>query len=115
MGSLASCCGVGALSLPQAGGVYVTDSKGFDTSTASGRLLYHVLGAVAEFEREVIKERTVDGMAAAKKRGQHVGRPNALAGSRLVEAKRMLADGKSQVEVARLFRVGRSTVARAIV
>jgi DNA invertase Pin-like site-specific DNA recombinase len=106
---------VGALSLPQAGGVYVTDSKGFDTSTASGRLLYHVLGAVAEFEREVIKERTVDGMAAAKKRGQHVGRPNALAGSRLVEAKRMLADGKSQVEVARLFRVGRSTVARAIV
>ncbi len=37
-------------------------TEGFDTSTASGRLLYHVLGAVAEFEREVIKERTVAGM-----------------------------------------------------
>jgi hypothetical protein len=58
-------------------------TEGFDTSTASGRLLYHVLGAVAEFEREVIKERTVAGMKAAKKRGTHVGRPQALVGSRL--------------------------------
>jgi DNA invertase Pin-like site-specific DNA recombinase len=61
-------------------------TEGFDTSTASGRLLYHVLGAVAEFEREVIKERTVAGMKAAKKRGTHVGRPQALVGSRLAEA-----------------------------
>jgi hypothetical protein len=59
-------------------------TEGFDTSTASGRLLYQVLGAVAEFEREVIKERTVAGMKAAKKRGTHVGRPQALVGSRLV-------------------------------
>ena len=50
-------------------------TEGFDISTASGRLLYHVLGAVAKFEREVIKERTVAGMKAAKKRGTHVGRP----------------------------------------
>ena len=63
-------------------------TEGFDTSTASGRLLYHVLGAVAEFEREVIKERTVAGMKAAKKRGTHVGRPQALVGSRLAEAGR---------------------------
>jgi hypothetical protein len=63
-------------------------TEGFDTSTASGRLLYHVLGAVAEFEREVIKERTVAGMKAAKKRGTHVGRPQALVGSRLAEPAR---------------------------
>ena len=77
-------------------------TEGFDTSTASGRLLYHVLGAVAEFERGVIKERTVAGMKAAKKRGTHVGRPQALVGSRLAEAGRMLAAGKSQIETARI-------------
>jgi DNA invertase Pin-like site-specific DNA recombinase len=88
-------------------------TEGFDTSTASGRLLYHVLGAVAEFEREVIKERTVAGMQAAKKRGTHVGRPKALAGSRLAEAGRMLAAGKSQVETARILRVSRATIQRA--
>jgi DNA invertase Pin-like site-specific DNA recombinase len=87
-------------------------TEGFDTSTASGRLLYHVLGAVAEFEREVIKERTVAGMKAAKKRGTHVGRPKALAGSRLAEAGRMLAAGKSQTETARILRVSRATIQR---
>jgi DNA invertase Pin-like site-specific DNA recombinase len=85
----------------------------FDTSTASGPLLYYVLGAVAEFEREVIKERTVAGMKAAKKRGTHVGRPQALVGSRLAEAGRMLAAGKSQIETARILRVSRATIERA--
>ena len=88
-------------------------TEGFDTSTASGRLLYHVLGAVAEFEREVIKERTIAGMKAARKRGTHVGRPKALAGSRLAEAGRMLAAGKSQIETARILRVSRATIQRA--
>ena len=68
---------------------------------------------VAEFEREVIKERTVAGMKAAKKRGTHVGRPKALAGSRLAEAGRMLAAGKSQIETARILRVSRATIQRA--
>jgi DNA invertase Pin-like site-specific DNA recombinase len=68
-------------------------TEGLDTSTASGRLLHHVLGAVAECEREVIKERTVAGMKAAKKRGTYVGRAQALVGSRLAEVGRMLAAG----------------------
>jgi DNA invertase Pin-like site-specific DNA recombinase len=74
-------------------------TEGFDTST--------------EFEREVIKERTVAGMKAAKKRGTHVGRPQALVGSRLAEAGRMLAAGKSQIETARILRVSRATIQRA--
>ena len=89
-------------------------TEGFDTSTASGRLLYHVLGAVAEFEREVIKERTVAGMEAAKKRGTHIGRPKVLAGSRLAQARWMLAAGKSQIETARILRVSRATIQRAV-
>jgi DNA invertase Pin-like site-specific DNA recombinase len=89
-------------------------TEGFDTSTASGRLLYHVLGAVAEFEREVIKERTLAGMKAAKKRGTHLGRPNVLAGSRREHALKLLAEGHSQIQVARIMRVSRTTIQRAV-
>jgi DNA invertase Pin-like site-specific DNA recombinase len=46
-----------------------------DTSSASGRLTYQVLGAVAEFEREILRTRVQAGMAAAKKRGRRIGRP----------------------------------------
>jgi DNA invertase Pin-like site-specific DNA recombinase len=84
-----------------------------DTRTAAGKMLYAVLGAVAQFERDVLRERTVAGMKAAKKRGTHVGRPRALSGSRLAEAQRMLAAGKSQVETARILRMSRATIQRA--
>jgi hypothetical protein len=50
-------------------------SEAIDTKTATGRLLFHVLGALAEFERALISERTRAGMAAAKLRGIRIGRP----------------------------------------
>ncbi|HEX5470883.1 MAG TPA: recombinase family protein [Lacipirellulaceae bacterium] len=50
-------------------------SEAIDTGNASGRLLFHVMGALAEFERSLISERTKAGMAAAKARGIPVGRP----------------------------------------
>jgi DNA invertase Pin-like site-specific DNA recombinase len=53
-------------------------SEAIDTTTASGRLLFHVMGALAEFERALISERTRAGMAAAKARGQHLGRERKL-------------------------------------
>ena len=48
-------------------------SEAIDTTTASGRLLFHIVGAIAEFERNLISERTSAGMAAARARGQHLG------------------------------------------
>ncbi|HME70612.1 MAG TPA: recombinase family protein [Myxococcota bacterium] len=51
--------------------------QAIDTSTPAGRLLFHVLGSIAEFERDLIRERTVAGMRAAKKRGARIGRPQA--------------------------------------
>lgn len=60
-----------------------------------------------------LRERTSAGMKAAKKRGQHVGRPFALAGTRLETARKMLGAGKSQTEVARILRVSRATIQRA--
>jgi DNA invertase Pin-like site-specific DNA recombinase len=48
---------------------------GMDTTTSSGRLLFHVVASVAEFERELIRERVVAGMAEARRRGRRIGRP----------------------------------------
>ena len=48
---------------------------GINTTTSSGKLVFHIMGALAEFERSLISERTKAGMAAAKMRGVHVGRP----------------------------------------
>lgn len=53
-------------------------SEAIDTGTASGRLLFHVMGALAEFERALISERTRAGMAAARARGVVLGRPTKL-------------------------------------
>ena len=49
--------------------------QSIDTSTPTGRLLFHVLGSIAEFERDLIRERVVAGMRAAQRRGKRVGRP----------------------------------------
>jgi len=85
-----------------------------DTATAAGKMLYAVLGAVAQFERDVLRERTVAGMRAAKDRGEHIGRPAALKPSQVKEARTMLGRGESPSHVARVLRVGRSTLYRAI-
>jgi len=84
-----------------------------DTATAAGRMLYSVLGAVAQFERDVLRERTVAGIRAAQARGEHVGRPRALTASQVREARKMLERGENASQVARVMRVGRSTLYRA--
>ncbi len=85
-----------------------------DTGTAAGRMLHAVLGAVAQFERDVLRERTVAGMRAAKTRGEHIGRPLALSPAQIREAKKMLDRGESPNHVAHVLRIGRSTLYRAI-
>jgi DNA invertase Pin-like site-specific DNA recombinase len=69
-----------------------------------------VLGAVAQFERDVLRERTVAGLAAAKRRGERLGRRPALSLAQVREAKKMLDHGESPRHVARVFEVGRSTL-----
>lgn len=85
-----------------------------DTSTAAGRLVLHVFGALAEFERAVMRERTVAGLAAARARGRIGGRRPALRGARLAHARQLRADGTPVREIAQLLAVGRSTVYRAL-
>jgi DNA invertase Pin-like site-specific DNA recombinase len=90
-------------------------SEAIDTTTASGRLLFHIMGAIAEFERSLISERTRAGMAAAKARGQHLGREPKISDAELEWAKRTLELGRmSTWEVARMLRVAPITLSRSL-
>jgi DNA invertase Pin-like site-specific DNA recombinase len=83
-----------------------------DTTTAHGRLMLTVLGGLAEFERELIRARTSDGRARAKARGVHMGRPAKLTAHQRREAIERLANGATQMDVARTFGVSHTTIGR---
>jgi len=86
--------------------------QAIDTSTPAGRLLFHVLGSIAEFERDLIRERTAAGMRAAKRRGARIGRPEvAVDRFALVQGVR---SGASVSELARRLGVARSTVRKLV-
>lgn len=86
-----------------------------DTSTPSGRLVFSVLAALSEFEADLIRERTMDGLAAARARGRNGGRPAKLT-PRQVEIARTLyaAGGQTVAEIGQALGAGRSTVYRAL-
>ncbi len=90
-------------------GLVVLD-QAIDTTTPSGRLLFHVLGAIAEFERDLIRERTAAGMRAARRRGKRIGRPRAITGSASFALERGLSEGRSIRSLARELGVSRATV-----
>jgi DNA invertase Pin-like site-specific DNA recombinase len=86
---------------------------GIDTATSGGKLVFHIMGALAEFERDLIRERTKAGMKAAKKRGKHLGRPRALSDGQVQHIQELLRAGKSQRETAELLGVSANTIGRA--
>ena len=88
--------------------------QAIDTSTSSGRFLFHTLAAVAELERDLIRERVAAGMRAARKRGVKIGRPGALDAATAQRARRLQAAGHSQRAIASLLGVGKGTVAREL-
>jgi DNA invertase Pin-like site-specific DNA recombinase len=83
-----------------------------DTASPQGRLVFGILGSLAQFERELIAERTRAGMAAAKRRGKRIGRPRALRGPASFELERLVRAGKSFGAAARALGVATSTVSR---
>ena len=90
-------------------------SEAIDTTTAGGRLVFHMMGALAEFERALISERTRAGMKAAKARGDPVGRPRKLTHGQIEHA-RILIEGKEEsvAAVARSLKVSKPTLYRAL-
>jgi DNA invertase Pin-like site-specific DNA recombinase len=85
-------------------------SDPIDTESAGGRLILHIMAALAEFERSLNSERTRAGLAAAKRRGRKLGRRPKLTPKQIIRARRLIAEGRSYEKVARKLGVVRSTL-----
>lgn len=96
----------------QAKGVdLIATEQNIDTTTPTGRLMFNMLGAIAEFETDLRKERQLEGIAKAKEEGRYKGRPITVDGYAIKAA---LASGDTPTSVAKKFNVARSTVYRII-
>lgn len=89
--------------------------ESIDTDSSGGRLVFHMMGALAEFERLLISERTKAGLAAARRRGSRLGRPRSLAPEQIEAARSLLLTSDWPLHhIAEAFRVHESTLRRAI-
>lgn len=94
---------------------FISLTENLDTSTPMGRLVYTQLAGFAEFEREMNIERTKAGMAAARKRGQHIGRPALLSDEQIKHAASAIDSGvETKAGMAALFGVSTKTLTRAL-
>jgi len=75
-------------------------SEGINTTTPSGKLVFHIFSAVAEFHRDLIVENTIAGMEAARRRGKHIGRPYALTPDQVVGAHELICQQDFTLESA---------------
>ena len=92
---------------------FLSITEAINTTTSGGRLVFHIFGALAEFERSIIRERTIAGLESARARGRMGGRPSALSKDDLALAKAMLANPESTVaDVAKRLGVAPSTLYR---
>lgn len=90
-------------------------TESIDTTSSGGRLVFHIFGALAEFEHSLIRERTIAGLAAARARGRKGGRKLALSNTDVRKAAAMLSDPHiTKAEVAKHFGVSRVTLNSAL-
>ena len=90
-------------------------TEAIDTTSTGGRLVFHIFGALAEFEHSLIRERTIAGLAAARARGRRGGRKLAMSKTDVRKAAAMLSDPAiTKTEVARHFGVSRVTLNAAL-
>ncbi len=91
-------------------------TENIDTSTATGQLVFHIFGALAEFERNLIRERTIAGLEAARARGRLGGRPPLKASSgKVAMAKKLYADRTNVIsDICKTLHISRATLYRYI-
>ena len=87
--------------------------ENIDTSSSGGKLTFHLFGALAEFERDIIRDRTKAGLDAARARGRIGGRPKAMNDKQIHLAKQLMANSANNAtDVARTLGVSRATLYR---
>lgn len=96
--------------LEQRGVGFASLTEAIDTTTPAGRLLFGVLASLAAFERDLIRERTLAGLQAARERGRVGGRPSTMTADKVAVARRMLAEGRPKSTVAATIGVSRATL-----
>ena len=92
---------------------FISYDNSLDTSTPTGKLVFHVVGSVAEFERDIIRERVRAGLANARRNGKRLGRPPILANIR-EKIHILKGRGLSNYAIARKLKVGEATVRRTL-
>jgi DNA invertase Pin-like site-specific DNA recombinase len=89
-------------------------TENIDTTTSGGKLIFHIFGALAEFERNLIRERTTAGLMAARARGRRGGRPKALT-TRQLNIAQSLYDAKNSIqEICHTLKISKATLYRSI-
>jgi len=104
------------MSLLNERGVYFKSvQESLDTSTPGGKLIFHVFGALAEFERDIIRERTLAGLAAARSRGRIGGRPRSLSMEQVGMAKKLISDPTIPIaDICKTLGVSKATLYRYV-
>lgn len=90
-------------------------TENIDTTTSGGKLIFHIFGALAEFERDIIRERTLAGLTAARARGRNGGRPNSLTGNKIAMVQELYKNKQNSIgEICQNFKISRATLYRYI-
>ena len=89
-------------------------TENIDTTTSGGKLIFHIFGALAEFERNLIRERTTAGLMAARARGRTGGRPKVLTGKKLSIAQDLYDKRHPIAEICQTLKISKATLYRSI-
>lgn len=90
-------------------------TEAIDTTTLGGRLIFHVFGALAQFQRDLIRERTRAGLSAAASRGRRGGRKPVVTADKLLCAKALIAKGLTVREAASRLKMGKTALYDALI
>lgn len=94
---------------------FLSLNDNIDTTTPGGMLIFHIIAAIAEFERQLIQERAAAGAAAARARGRPIGRPRSLTDEQIAMVRSAAASGDTtKTQIARNLGVSRTTIHRVL-